>query len=110
MATHTTPLSPDAFVARDYSTPLAAGTNKATDSTTPVVLGPMIEGKLYILRSTVDAYFIQGTVSASCTSLTGIPIFAKEGWEIGCYDATTLGYVAVLNASGSGQACLILVK
>lgn len=99
----------DILSKRKWTTALAAATRKAT-STTSAELGPMVKGELYVLRSDVDAFFLQGATGVAVTATTGNPIFAKEGIELACDDATSEGYVAVILSSGTGVAYLCRVS
>lgn len=92
-----------------WTTALDATTRKTT-SAVSAELGPMAKTCIYILRSTTDAFFIQGATGVVVTTTTGHPILAGETARIYCDDATANGYVAIITASGAGVATLSRVN
>lgn len=84
-------------------------TTRKTTSAVSAELGPMVAGGIYFLRSTTDAFFLQGATGVAVTTTTGAPIFAGEGVRVYCDNATNNGYVAVITAS-AGVAYLVKVS
>ncbi len=100
--------SAEDFGRSQWLTPVDATTRKVT-SAVSAELGPMVAGGIYFLRSTTDAFFLQGVTGVVVTQTTGAPIFANEGIRIYCDNATTNGFVAVITAS-AGVAYLVKVS
>lgn len=101
--------SPDILRRSQWTTAVDGNTRKTTSST-KAELGPMVKDGTYVLRSDVDAFFLQGATGVNPTTSTGLPIFAKEGVRVYCTDATANGYVAVILAASTGVAWLMRIE
>lgn len=101
--------SAEDFARSQWLTAVDGTTRKATSGTT-AELGPMVAGAIYFLRSSADAFFLQGATGVSVTTSTGAPIFANEGVRVYCDNATTNGFVGVITTGGAGTAWLVRVS